>query len=378
MNPRIFDPVSKAALPEALERTYWFLKRFLVFGSDWQPVVIAVWIAHTHVFEAFDFTPYLNINSAEKRSGKSRLLDCLRLLVREPWCVAQPSEAVLYRKISQHRPTVLFDEADTVFSGGRGDDKREPLRALLNTGFTRGAKVPRCVGPNHELREFEVFCPKAIAGIGSLPSTVADRSIPIVLVRRSKDQPVERFRERAIKEEADQIKTLFHSWAQDENTLVALRIASPDVPGSLGDRQADICEPLLAIAELADGDWPERARRALSELYCGQVEEDSIGVQLLCAIREVFNSNRLDRIATADLLRCLVERDDGPWASWWSADVDRSNCKGPAAKLAKLFKPYGIAPRGIRLADGSTPKGYQAADFSDAWIRYCPPGPAQG
>lgn len=372
MNPRIFDPLPKGALPDALERTYAFLKRFLVFGSDCQPIVIALWIAHTHVFDAFDFTPYLNISSAEKRSGKSRLLDCLRFLVREPWCVAQPSEAVLYRKISNDRPTVLFDEADTVFSGGRSDDKREPLRALLNAGFTRGAKVPRCVGPNHALHEFEVFCPKAIAGIGSLPATVADRSIPIVLVRRSKDQHVDRFREREIKGETNGISMLFQDWATDENTFATLRAAKPEVPNSLGDRQADICEPLLAIAELAAGDWPERARSALLELYSGHVEEESGGVQLLSALRDIFKTNESDRIATADLLRCLVDRDDGPWASWWGADIHNSNLKGPAAKLAKLLKPYGIASRSIRLHDGSTPKGYKAEDFSDAWIRYCP------
>lgn len=373
MISRVFNPLPESGLSAALEKTQEFLCRFLVFSSGSQPIVIALWIAHTHAFKAFEFTPYLRITSPEKRCGKSRLLDCLGLLVREPWLVAQPSEAVLYRKISSHTPTVLFDEADTIFSGGRNDDKREPLRALLNAGFCRGAKVPRCVGPNHILQEFDVFCPKAIAGIGALPPTVADRSIPIELVRRSRDQSLERFYKRDIKAQTDAVKKLFEDWAADSETIADLAAARPGLPDALGDRQADICEPLLAIADMAGGDWPERARRALVELCAGQTEEESIGVQLLCAIRTVLKERREDRIATVDLLRALVDRDDGPWANMWGADVERGNLKSPAAKLARHLKAFRITPGTIRLADNSTPKGYKAPDFTDAWSRYCPP-----
>ena len=150
-----------------------FLQRYIVFSSPAQPIVIALWITHTWILDAFDYTPYLDIRSPEKRCGKTKLLDCLELLVGKPWRAVSPSEAVLYRKIESDQPTLLLDEVDTVFSGTKNEHK-EPLRALLNAGFERKAKVPRCVGQgsNYRVQEFTVFCAKAFAGIGQLPDTV--------------------------------------------------------------------------------------------------------------------------------------------------------------------------------------------------------------
>jgi Protein of unknown function (DUF3631) len=36
----------------------------------------------------------------------------------------------------------------------------------------------------------------------------------------------------------------------------------PEMPDGIEDRNADVWEALIAIADLAGGDWPERARRA--------------------------------------------------------------------------------------------------------------------
>ena len=271
------------------------------------------------------------------------------------------------------KPTLLLDEIDVVFFHGK-DERKEPLRALLNAGFERGAKVPRCVGPNFEVKDFEVFCAKAFAGIGSLPDTVSDRCIPISLVRRSRDESVERFRKRDVESIVAPIRDALAGWADKKETIETLRSARPDVPRELSDRQSDICEPLLAIAELAGSDRPELARRALLDLCVGESDEDeSKGVKLLSAIREVFDATTEDRIATKEVLEQLVSQDtDAPWASWWEHDLNIGNVKGPGARLAKLLKPYRIKSRPFRSPDG-TMRGYMRDDFLDAWQRYCPP-----
>src|SRR5262249_44570184 len=88
---------------EAFLRTY-------VVCSEAQRAAIVLWIAHTYIFEAFESTPYLNVKSAERESGKSRLLELLELLVRRPWFVTSVSPAALFRKIEQETPTILLDE----------------------------------------------------------------------------------------------------------------------------------------------------------------------------------------------------------------------------------------------------------------------------
>ena len=79
---------------------------------------------------------------------------------------------------------------------------------------------------------------------------------------------------------------------------------------ALANRAADIYDPLLAIADMAGGKWPSVARDALVELCAdGDVADDSIGIKLLAAIREIFEARKVDRISTRDLLNALVERD---------------------------------------------------------------------
>jgi hypothetical protein len=366
------------AIPELaalLEDVRAFIERYVVFALPGQSSVIALWAAHAWALDAFDYTPYLHPFSPEKQCGKSLLLDCLAVITPKSWHTISPSEAVLYREIDRNRPTLLLDEADTLFPKGN-DDRKEPLRALLNAGFERKARVPRCVGQGNSftVQHFAVFCAKAFAGIGTLPDTISDRCIPIRLTRKSRDEFVERFRKRDAEAAAAPISSKLEAWAKCAETIQILRAARPIIPDELSDRQADICEPLLAIADLAGGEWPERSRKALVSLCAGENEDDSLGVKLLSAIRQVFEEKSdIDRISTAQLLEQLVHQEtDAPWAIWWEQDVKGGNTKGPGARLARLLKPFGIKARVIRLPDDSTPRGYMRQDFKEVWKRYCP------
>jgi hypothetical protein len=277
---------------------------------------------------------------------------------------------VIYRKIAIAKPTLLLDEVDTIFTGGK-DESKEGLRALLNAGFNRSATVPRCIGASHEVVEFEVFCAKVIAGIGKLPHTVADRAVPIVLARKMRSEPVERFRSREAAESAREIREALSAWTRAEGNLHHLRAARPDLPECLGDRQADICEPLFAIADAAGGDWPERGRAALVELLVDEDDDDeSVGEKLLAAIRKAFSDAGASRLSTEQLLDALMLSEEGPWADWWERDINSGNRRGPASKLARILRPYGIQSRTHRLPNGSTLKGYRVEDFTEAWNRY--------
>src|SRR5689334_10006071 len=107
-------PPGLDTLAGILDRTEAFLRHFVVVGDD-EACAIVLWIAHTHGFDAAEATPYLHISSAEKRSGKTRLLDFLDAMTANPWRVVTPSEAVTFRKIAADRPTLLLDEADAIF-----------------------------------------------------------------------------------------------------------------------------------------------------------------------------------------------------------------------------------------------------------------------
>jgi hypothetical protein len=316
----------------------------------------------THTLEAFDCVAYLSITSAEKQCGKTRLLEVLEQLVEQPWLTGRTTPAVLARKIHAEHPTLLLDESDATFNGDR--EFAETLRGILNTGYLRSGKTSLCTmrGKTIEYIDLSTFGAKAIAGIGSLPDTVADRSVPIRLTRKLASESVERFRRRRIEPEGDAIRMRLAAWAQE-----FLERSHPEPAGldDLPDRAADICEPLLMIAETCDDDIATRARQALVTL-CGHVREDeSRGVRLLRDIRAVFDDEGLDRIASAHLAVVLTSFEESPWGPRYGKEFD------PRA-LARLLKPFGIKPHSIRIDDVGTPKGYHSEQFTDAWARYLP------
>ena len=339
------------------------MRRFVVFATDHQVVAVVLWVAHSHAIDAADVTAYLHVHSAEKRSGKSRLLDVLELLVRVAWRVVTPTEAVTYRKITRDAPTLLLDEVDAIF--GKGAKEHEGLRALLNAGFQRGTRVPRCVGPKQDLQEFEVFCCKALAGIGGLPDTVADRSIPIRLRRRKASEPVARFRKREVKPTAGVLRDQLTAWAS--TAVDVLKDARPLMPGEISDRAEESWETLVAIADMAGGDWPARARRAAVALGTGSPEDgaESIGVRLLGDVRVVLAGlGDPERVTTADLLTGLHGLEEAPWADWYGKPLG-------AEKLARTLREFDCKSRDIRTSEGSK-KGYYRAPLEDAFQRYLP------
>jgi hypothetical protein len=349
---------------ELLSDLVAFIKRF-VYLSDAQATVLALFAVHSHAFDAADRTPYLHITSAEKQSGKTRLLEVLQLLVAHPWLTGHTSAAALVRKIAQDAPTVLLDESDAAFNGD--EDYAEKLRGILNTGYARGGCSSLCVGKGseQEVKDFPTYCPKGIAGIGRLPDTIADRSIPIVLKRKAPGRQVERFRHRDVEPDGKALAERAAAFAS--HSIDALRVARPTLPESLSDRRQEVVEPLLAIADLAGGEWSGRTRVAIVNVYEGPGAEDaSIRVQLLADILKVFEEKRTDRISSEELATALGEIETSPWA-----EINRGKNISKNG-LSRFLKPFGIYSKTVRFGE-NTAKGYELEQFTEAFSIYLPP-----
>jgi len=180
------------------------------------------------------------------------------------------------------------------------------------------------------------------------------------------NERIERFRRRNVEPEAALLKPQIEAWATV--ILPSLRDARPDLPEELSDRQQDGAEPLLAIGDRAGGDWPVALRMALVALCReAQMDDGSIGVQLLTDIRNIFTTGQVERISSVDLAASLCEVETSPWSDW---------SKGKplsAGKLARLLHPFEVSPATVRMNDTKTPRGYRRGDFEDAWSRYLPP-----
>jgi len=364
------EPVDGAELLDDIER---FAGPFLALPSAHHMVVLCLWVVHTWCVGAFYVTPRLVLDSPEPGSGKTRVLEVLALLCCNAKLTLSTTTAALYRRIAaagDRPPTVLQDEADTVW-GRTTNPQAEDLRALYNAGYKRGATVDRCEGDAKNMRvvEFPVFAPAALAGLaGRMPRTILDRSAAVFhMRRRAPDERVADFRERDAAIAAAPLRARAERWAAANfDTLAAAR---PVMPEGVRDRPAECWEALLAVADVAGGDWPERARAACRYfVFDSDSDELSFGARLLRDVQTALGG--LDRMFSADLVAALTSDAESEWSDLWGKPLDQR-------RLAKELKRYNVESQEVRIG-AINRKGYVVAGdtgLGQAWCRYLSSAP---
>jgi hypothetical protein len=348
--------------PHVLDEVHAFLGRFVAYPSDHARVAHCLWVADTHLMDAWESTPRLAFLSPEPGSGKTRALELTETLVPRPVEAVNVTSAYLFRKISDPDglPTVLHDEIDTVF-GPRAKDHEE-IRGAINAGHRRGASAGRCVvkGKLIETEELPAFCAVAIAGLGNLPDTILSRSVIIRMRRRGPSEVVEPYRHRVHAPEGHQLRNRLTAWAtQIRPTLDTY----PPMPDGITDRNADVWESLLSVADAAGGTWPNRARVSAVSLVSDALGgPPSLGLRLLGDLRTVFGDR--DAMWTVEILVALVDLEESPWGDLKGKPLD-------ARRLAHLLRPYEVLSKQVRLGEKSQ-KGYTKESLWDVWSRYLP------
>ena len=344
-------PVDGAALLDDIRNS---VRKYLVLPEG-SAEILALWVVHTHAYECSGHSPRLAITSPEKGCGKTTTLDIVAELVARPLSTSNATTAAVFRTIEKASPTLLIDEADTFLKNN------EELRGILNAGHRRGGQIIRTVGEDHEPRQFSTWAPAAIAMIGRLPDTLEDRSVSISLRRKKPTESVQQFRG----DRCPDLKIIARKiarWVADNRE--ALAAADPDT-GTLFNRPADNWRPLLAIADLAGGNWPGIAR-AVAEAAETAKNDQSMRSMVLSDIRDIFAARPgVDRLPSAVLADDLGALENRPWSEW------RNGRPITAAALARLIAPFGITP-GTKRHGSSTFKGYLLAAFADAFESYLP------
>ncbi|KAB8161799.1 DUF3631 domain-containing protein [Streptomyces sp. 3MP-14] len=325
----------------------------------------ALWVAATHLQAAWQHAPCLAVVGPAKRCGKSRLLDMLTETVHAPVITVNSTPAAVFRSITEEPPTLLVDEADTLFGTPRMAERNEEMRGLLNAGHQRGRYVLRVIGNDHTPHHFPTFAMTALAGIGELPDTVMDRSIVIRMRRRAYGERVSPYRTRRDSSRLRAIRDRVAAWARPL-TAHALGL-EPQMP--VEDRAADTWEPLIIVADLAGGPWAARARAACARMVADEARAEADhpdNARLLADVRRVFaTAGDPDCFSTDQLLFALNSAPEAPWGEHTRTGLT-------ARALAGLLRDYDIRSGNVRMPDHTQRKGYARAKFTDAWRRYCP------
>jgi len=354
---------TKFEVPQPLDEVAGLLDKYLVLsGPRDLPAenrdATTLWTTHTCLAHEQGVSPRLIVRSPTKGSGKTLLFEVIRPLV----CDAQSlwtdaTDASFYRHRRDHpSATILVDEIEHIFDGS---GSRKALRALLNSGYRLGAARPLTVRGNTVT--FDLFGPVALAGTGnSVPATLLDRGIVIDLWRRA---PGERItvlngvERKELEQRSADLQGRLAGWcALWQNPIIG---HNPEIPAGITNRAEEIWRPLLAIADVAGGDWPERGRAACEAL--AQQDNPDPGERLLADIRTVFKQRGLPiALANTELLGGLQALPDAPWNDMRDFTVNR---------LAAMLAAFNIRTDQRRIG-GTKARFYLLTAFQRAWERY--------
>lgn len=344
---------AKPAEPTILDDIHAYITRYVAFGEPAQADILSLFILHTHAFKFARTTPYLYITSAEKQSGKTRTLEVLDTICHNATRADNLTSSVMFRLIEHMAPTLMVDEVDTIFSGA----KNEELRGVLNSGYKAGGFIYRAMGnPNDEnggIVKFGTFSPKILAGIdnGHVPDTVLDRAIRIMLKRKAPGQTVEEFYAEDVEIETEELVAKIEAWVEAKSDLLASRDNRPARIDGIGDRANEITRPLSALANVAGNGWHDRAVNAIRALLGADELKLSPQGKALLTIRDWFDAD-----AKADHIPSAV-----------AAKITEANGK----RLGAWMTAYGISAKQF-TRDGKSYRGFNRADFTDAFARYLP------
>jgi 5S rRNA maturation endonuclease (ribonuclease M5) len=349
------EPVDGAALLEALVvqiQCYVVMQR-------WQAVMVALWVMQAWVHDAAVHSPILLVTSPEPNSGKTTLLGVIEYLAPRAMLCVGLNEATLFRSVELWAPTLISDEGDTTFIDN------EPLRAVYNSGWTRGAGVPRCIGDDHTPKLFKTFCPKVLGLKGKkLPDTTLSRAIIIEMKRKLPNERVEDFAHED-NETFAALRRKLARWSVDH--AEALVKTMPGFPAGFHNRVRANSWLMLAIAEAAGGDWPATARTAAEEAEA-VITAASAAIELLAAIKAVFEEDGGEAITSAALVGKLTADPESRWHEWKGAGKPLTQ-----KQLAGLLRPFGVTSETLHPVGQKDAKGYKRERFKEVWERYLSP-----
>lgn len=351
-----------SAKPSIITRIQKYLTQYVVFSSEEHSLVAALWVAATHVWTRLDVFPYLQVTAATKQAGKTRLLEVLSFVAANARNFAAMTPPMVFRSIRDEKPTLFIDEAESM---SRSNDMT--MRAVLNTGYRRGASVPR--NGKGGIEYWPTFCPKAFALIGDLNDTLRDRCI-IIRLQRSPKGPPKKFVWDMAEAEGHALRDELATLAEERIVELVDAYQSSKSLDFLRDRDEEIWAALFATAQVLDAAWAKQLPRIAVDMATEKTasarryvelegaeqnaEDEEFSVKLLRDLSTVLDGKKA--ILTRDALTALQALDTAPWRKFRGRGIQPMD-------MQALLSAHGVAPCYVRVGKEHG-RGYKREDVT--------------
>ena len=339
-------PVDPAQLVQELAN-FFADRAYLPEGAA---LVLAYFAINSYSFDVFDSTPYICLESAVPRCGKSTVMRLLEAVARKALNVTAMNEPI-FRLIDQEWPTLLVDEAE----GLEGHtDRAEALRTILHEGYKKGARVPRCVGEDHGIRFFAIFGPKVFAAIGGISGALLDRCIVLHMERMPAGTKLRSSRIRPLKRDTGSLTLRLRAYAiQYRDSVQALYDNEPDEGywPDVTDREAELWGPLLIHARVAHAEEQLLAVVLQFGKSKASIEAEDWHTAKAVALLQALEALDGTTFSPGDLVDTLMESE--AWSLSFGklkAADEKVRRKGMAAKIGYALKNYRLKPVGRTAA----------------------------
>lgn len=351
-----------------VQRIETYIQDFVTLADPHYSLPIALWMIGTFCFPDFDAYPYLCITSPTKRSGKTRLSEMITFACSNPRNFGAVSSAI-YRLIETEKPTIVFDEAETLSS-----EAASTMRAVLNVGYRRGATIPRTVGQT--IKEFQTYCPKIFVLIGDVYDTLRDRSIVITMQRAETRR---RFTYDVAKAEGGEIREAMSAAVSANLGNIQHGFQAHKGLPFLMDRDEEIWTSLFVLCEVFCKDRIRELEIAAVDMSTEKTQEsrryvdlreaeskateDEYAKRLLTDLYALFAVNGHTVIRTEEVLDMLKGIPTAPWRKFRGEGLDHHD-------LSNMLSRFGVRPVRVQYGSGRENRkqyrGYKRKDVEKA------------
>lgn len=352
---------------QLIDRLTAFISAYVSVSPE-QALTCALFALHTWVYEAFFSTPYLEIWSAVKRSGKTTLAEVLITFARGG-IKKTTSRVISMAKVIEAldgKYVPVIEEAERFNKGTLGEE-----RASLADGYRKGG-VHEVFEKGTGVRRWRMFCPKIFVLLGNVHEIIRDRCVSIRMLRNAAPQNWTMDQVTGVAQTnagvilaawGDMIKHAKTSMATASVTGTDIKFHPIDPSFLDSPRDREIWLPLFSLAQAlrlnaATMALLERAARDLSHLKTlppivyhpsqieGTGESDAHDASLLAIkdMKTIFAPTE-----TFITSRIAVERmhalPKAPWRTWHGEGLNERT-------LAMLLDRYAIHPKQKQLGKG--------------------------